>query len=103
MFASPTVSRVRAALASPQLARRVGAALIAGVLTLIVTRWAVGAGTACALVMAWHRLFGGAALERRQLAYLEALVMWTESLRDILAGDGDLEEAIPLRCPPRRC
>jgi Flp pilus assembly protein TadB len=69
-------------------------ALIAGILVLVATGWVVaGIGTAL-LVLGWRGL-GGAVGERRAMARLEALAMWTESLRDTVAGAVSLEQAIP--------
>ncbi len=70
-------------------------ALTAGVLVLITTRWLVAAAGAVALVIAW-RGFGGAAEERKAIARLEGLAVWTESLRDTIAGAVGLEQAIPV-------
>jgi Flp pilus assembly protein TadB len=69
-------------------------ALGAGVLVLIATGWAVAALGAVALVIAWRGL-GGAAEERRATGRLEGLAIWTESLRDTIAGAVGLEQAIP--------
>lgn len=85
---------VAAAVTSPQWSRRFGAAVLAGVATLVVTRWIVGAAAMFALVISWNRLFGGAAVEQEQIDRLEALTQWTESLRDTLAGGG-LHQALP--------
>jgi len=70
-------------------------ALGAGVAVLLATRWPVAAGAAGALVLAWDRLFGGAASERVGMQRIEALAAWTESLRDTIAGAVGLEQAIP--------
>jgi Flp pilus assembly protein TadB len=73
---------------------RGGIALVTGVLVLVATGWVVaGIGTAL-LVLGWRGI-GGAAGERRAMAGLEALAMWTESLRDTVAGAVSLEQAIP--------
>ena len=73
---------------------RGGIALVAGVLVLVATGWVVaGIGTVL-LVLGWRGI-GGAAGERRAMARLEALAMWTESLRDTVAGAVSLEQAIP--------
>jgi Flp pilus assembly protein TadB len=65
-----------------------------GVLALITTRWLVAAAGATALVLGWRGL-GGAASERQATARLEGLAIWTESLRDTVAGAVGLEQAIP--------
>jgi Flp pilus assembly protein TadB len=69
-------------------------ALIAGVLVLIATGWVVAGIGAVMLVLAWRSL-GGAASERRAMTRLEGLAVWTESLRDTIAGAVGLEQAIP--------
>jgi Flp pilus assembly protein TadB len=69
-------------------------ALITSVLVLILSGWVVGAIGMGLLVLTWRTL-GGAATERRNMARLEALATWTESLRDTIAGAVGLEQAIP--------
>jgi tight adherence protein B len=66
------------------------------VLTLVLTRWPVAAAGLAALVVAWPQLFGGARAEQQQIDRLEALVVWTESLRDTVGGHASLEQAIPV-------
>jgi len=84
-----------AAARSPALAARLlGAGCVAAV-TLAVTRWPVAAVGLAALVLLWPKLFGGGHAEQRQIASLEALVTWTESLRDTIAAHAGLEHAIP--------
>jgi len=73
---------------------RGAAAAAAGALVLVATGWVVaGVGTAL-LVLGWRGI-GGAAGERKAMARLEGLAMWTESLRDTIAGAVGLEQAIP--------
>ena len=84
-----------AALRSPALSARILAAAAVGAAVLAVTRWPVAAAGLAVLVLAWPRLFGGGAAEARQIASLEALVVWTESLRDTVAAHASLEHAIP--------
>ena len=69
-------------------------AVIAGLLVLFATRWVVAGIAVVLLVFSWKGL-GGAAAERAAMARLEALAMWTESLRDTIAGAVGLEAAIP--------
>ena len=73
---------------------RAAAALAAGGVALVATRWLVAGAGVALLVFAWRGL-SGAAGERRALARLEALATWTESLRDTIAGAVGLEQAIP--------
>lgn len=74
--------------------RRMLVAFGAGVLALVVTRWPVAALAAGGLTLFWPTLLGGARAERRAAARLEALAVWTESLRDTIAGAVGLEQAI---------
>lgn len=88
-------TRAAAALRSPALSGRLAAAVLLGLATLVLTRWPVAAAGVAALVALWPRLFGGTRAERTRLAKLEALVVWTETLRDTVAGHASLEQAIP--------
>lgn len=90
---SPTRQRRRAT--AGERTRRIVVGLIAGALTLALSRWIV-AGLAVGLLGAfWDRIAGSAAQERLGIARLEALASWTESLRDTIAGAVGLEQAIP--------
>jgi tight adherence protein B len=89
------VSSVLAALRSPATDGRLGAGVVVGVMVLVVTRWPVAAAGISALVVAWPTMFGGARHERMQIERLEALVMWTEALRDTVVARASLEQAIP--------
>ena len=74
---------------------RLPAALVAGLLVLLLTGWVVAALATGGLVLGWSTLFGGAHSERAGIAKIEALAAWTESLRDTVAGAVGLEQAIP--------
>lgn len=67
----------------------------AGLVILALTRWPVLALAVALLVFVAPMLFGGVSSERRQMARLEGLAAWTESLRDTVAGAVGLEQAIP--------
>ena len=82
-------------LTRPAAAGRVGAAVPVAVLTLVITHWLVAALGLAALVAGWPVMFGGQRLERQQILAVEALVMWTESLRDTVTARASLEQAIP--------
>jgi Flp pilus assembly protein TadB len=88
-------TRAAAALTSPAFSGRIGAGVLLCVGTLILTRWPVAAAGLGALVIAWPGLFGGTRAEQAQINRLEALVIWTESLRDTIAAHASLERAIP--------
>jgi Flp pilus assembly protein TadB len=77
------------------LTQRTSVAAIAGVVTLLVTRWPIAAIGAALLALTWQGLLGGSAEERVSIARIEALASWTESLRDTIAGAVGLEQAIP--------
>ncbi len=77
------------------LSRRASIAVGVGLVVLLLTRWPVAGIATGVLVMAWDRLFGGAAEERSAMRRVEALAAWTESLRDTIAGAVGLEQAIP--------
>jgi Flp pilus assembly protein TadB len=83
------------ALASPALSGRLAGGVIVGVLALVLTRWPVATIGLAALVIFWPQLFGGQRLEQNQIVRLEALVMWTEYLRDTITARASLEQAIP--------
>jgi Flp pilus assembly protein TadB len=73
---------------------RAAVAVLSGLVVLVATRWLVaGVGTAL-LVVSWRGM-SGVAGERAAMARLEALAIWTESLRDTIAGAVGLEQAIP--------
>lgn len=84
------------ALQSPATTGRLAGAVVAAVLTLLLTRWPVAALGMGALVAAWPQLFGGTREEHLQIDRLEALVVWTEALRDTVNGNSGLEQAIPV-------
>jgi len=73
---------------------RAAAAVLAGLVVLVATRWLVAGVGAALLVLSWRGL-SGVAGERAAMARLEALATWTESLRDTIAGAVGLEQAIP--------
>lgn len=74
---------------------RVGAATGVGLLVLALTRWPVAAVGSGLLAAYWDRIAGGGGEERLAILRLEGLSVWTESLRDTIAGAVGLEQAIP--------
>lgn len=75
-------------------ARRGGYAVAAAVPVALLTRWPVMIGATVLLVWAWPSMFGAARQSEQRLARLEAVAIWTESMRDTIAGSIALEEAI---------
>lgn len=69
--------------------------LLAGLLTLAITRWVVLAVVVAGVIAFWNRLFGGAKQERVAINRVEGLATWIEALRDTIAGAVGLEQAIP--------
>jgi Flp pilus assembly protein TadB len=63
-------------------------------LTLLFTRWPVAAAAAGVRGLAGPALFGGARAEKLAADRLAGLAVWTESLRDTIAGAVGLEQAI---------
>ena len=90
------VRRVALTLGDPMRSRRLAGGVGVAVLVLVLTRWPVAAVGLGALVAAWPLLFGGGRAEQLQIDRLEALVVWTESLRDTVGGHASLEQAIPV-------
>lgn len=89
------LERAARALRSPAVTGRLAGGIVVGTLALVLTRWPVAAAGLAALVIFWPQLFGGQRLEQTQIVQLEALVMWTESLRDTITARASLETAIP--------
>jgi Flp pilus assembly protein TadB len=75
--------------------QRLVIALLVGIAVGVLTRWPVAGIALAVLVFFWNQLFGGLASERQAMQRVEALAMWTESLRDTIAGAVGLEQAIP--------
>lgn len=92
--ATPSLVR-RSAQSGGRFSSRLVAGLVAGLVVLLVTRWPVAGAGIGLLVAYWDRLAGGGGEERLAIARLEGLAVWTESLRDTIAGAVGLEQAIP--------
>ncbi len=94
---------LRRRMSEPGVLLRIAGGVLGGLAVFVFTRWPVAAGAVTALVVFWPYLFGGSRAERAQIVRLEALVVWTESLRDTIAAHASLEQAIPAStgsCPP---
>jgi Flp pilus assembly protein TadB len=77
------------------VSRRLIIAMLVGVVIGLITGWPVAGVGVAVLVFFWNQLFGGLSHERLGMQRVEALAMWTESLRDTIAGAVGLEQAIP--------
>ena len=77
-----------------RLGKRGPITLGVGLLSLVVTGWPVAGRAGAALVLAGPALFGGARAEKRAANRIEAVAVWTESLRDTIAGAVGLEQAV---------
>ena len=80
---------------SPLFAIRLTCGVLLAILIAVVTHWPVAAIGLGAMVAFWPALTGGSRAEQMQIARLEALVSWTEALRDTTAAHAGLEQAIP--------
>lgn len=80
---------------SPLPLARLAAGVLVALLVGVVTRWPVAALGLGGLVAFWPALMGGAPGEQHSIAFLEAVVTWTESLRDTASGHAGLEQVIP--------
>ena len=78
-----------------KLSTRLAVALGVGLAVLLFTRWPVAAVGIGLLVAYWDKIAGGGGEEHLSILRLEALAVWTESLRDTIAGAVGLEQAIP--------
>lgn len=86
----------------PGLRERLGSAVVrraahaagAAVPVALLTRWPVMVVATFVLVMAWPSMFGAGRVSAQRIARLEAVAVWTESMRDTIAGSIALEEAI---------
>lgn len=96
---SSRLSRLIRRLRRPAVGLRIAVAVLAFAVVLLVTRWPVAALAVGALALAWPMLFGGQRAEQAQTARLEALVVWTESLRDVISAHASLEQGIPATVP----
>ncbi len=90
----PTAGSGWATRLGPEPGKRIVIALTVAVPVAVVTRWPVMAAAVVVLVWAWPSMFGAARASGEQMARLEAVATWTESMRDTIAGSIALEEAI---------
>ncbi len=75
--------------------RHLGAAIVAGLIVLLVTGWPVAGLVAVPAMMFVPRMLSGQQA-RGRIARLEALEQWTRRLGDVMAASRGLEEALTL-------
>lgn len=92
---TPRAVTLARSLSGPMLGLRLAAGLVAGIGVELATNWPVAAVAIAALIIGWPAIFGAAGATRNRIAQLEALALWTESLKDLVAGATGLHEAIP--------
>jgi Flp pilus assembly protein TadB len=91
----PSARQARAGEWLRKAGQRLAIAMLVGLVVGLITGWPVAGIGVAVLVFFWNRLFGGLSHERLGMQRVEALAMWTESLRDTIAGAVGLEQAIP--------
>jgi hypothetical protein len=96
---APRPLRRRTGASAEQAVGRLAGAIAAGILVLAVTGWPVGALLAGMAAWTLPKLLGGGASRSRSVARIEAVAVWTEMLRDTLAGAAGLEQAILATAP----
>jgi tight adherence protein B len=74
--------------------RRVVAVVVVAVVVAVLTRWPVAAALAGFAAYVLPNLIGPDREHQRALARVEAIAVWTESLRDTLSAAAGLEQAI---------
>lgn len=74
--------------------RQIAAGLAVGLVVGLVTRWPVAALAAAVAVAVGPNLVGGRRAGAAEVARLEALAAWVESMRDSVSGAVGLEQAI---------
>ena len=76
--------------------RRLMIGLVVVVGIAVLTRWPVAVLAGAVIVLLWPRIVGATGVGQAALDQLEALAIWTESMRDITRASTGLEEAIPV-------
>jgi len=96
-FPRPLRGRTRAS--AQRLLGRLAGAVAAAIVVLALTGWPVGALLAAAGAWVLPQLLGGGSSRTRPVARVEAVAVWTEMLKDTLAGAAGLEQAILATAP----
>jgi tight adherence protein B len=95
----PTFRRAHWRISSQKLTARLAGALAAAVLVGALTGWPIGAVLAAGAAWTLPGLLGGGPSRTHSVARVEAIAVWTEMLRDTLAGAAGLEQAILATAP----
>lgn len=82
-----------------ELIGKIAAAVAAGVLVLLMTRW-IGAGV-LAGVLGWYgpQILLGMRTRRLAIARIESVALWAEQLRDLVSAGGSVSGSILLSAP----
>lgn len=82
-----------------ELIGKIAAAVAAGVLVLLMTRW-IGAGV-LAVVLGWYgpQILLGVRTRRLAIARIESVALWAEQLRDLVSAGGSVSGSILLSAP----
>ena len=92
---APRPERASGARAGGPASRRAPLLAVAGAVAgALLTRWPVGVLLGALLGAFGPRLFGAGSARKRAIARVEAIAVWTEMLRDMMAAASGLEEAI---------
>jgi tight adherence protein B len=78
----------------PMDRRRLAVCLAAGVVVGVVTRWPVAAALSAVAAWVLPQIIGPDRGHAQRVARIEAIAVWTESLRDTLAAAAGLEQSI---------
>lgn len=74
--------------------RRALIGVAVAVVVTVLTKWPVAGIAIGAVIFLWPRMFGAGKAAAKQMERLEGLTVWTEGLRDTIAGAVGLEQAI---------
>ena len=75
---------------------RFGLAVGGSIVTLLLTRWPVAAGWAAVSGYLMPTMMSASRERRAAIARVEAIAVWTESLRDTMAASAGIQEALRL-------
>ena len=95
----PVPLRGRTRISRQRVLTRLAGAAAAAIVVGVLTGWPIGALLAAAAAWVLPDLLRGGPSRARSVARVEAIAVWTEMLRDTLAGAAGLEQAILATAP----